>query len=39
PVATRLGELLGSTVVFADDTVGPAATEAVAAPSSRPGRR
>ncbi|WP_211340673.1 phosphoglycerate kinase, partial [Actinoplanes xinjiangensis] len=31
PVATRLGELLGSTVVFADDTVGPAATEAVAA--------
>ncbi|MDI6105369.1 phosphoglycerate kinase [Actinoplanes sp. NEAU-A12] len=31
PVAARLGELLGSTVVFADDTVGPAATEAVAA--------
>ncbi len=31
PVATRLAELLGSSVVFADDTVGPEATQAVAA--------
>jgi len=31
PVAARLGELLKSPVVFADDTVGPAAREAVAA--------
>ena len=31
PVAARLGELLGSPVVFADDTVGPAAVESVAA--------
>ncbi|WP_328467300.1 phosphoglycerate kinase [Actinoplanes sp. NBC_00393] len=30
PVATRLAELLGSSVVFADDTVGPEATQAVA---------
>jgi phosphoglycerate kinase len=29
PVATRLGELLGSPVTFADDTVGPSATDAV----------
>ncbi|GLY02005.1 MULTISPECIES: phosphoglycerate kinase [Actinoplanes] len=31
PVAQRLGELLGSSVVFADDTVGPSATAAVGA--------
>ncbi|MFI5894820.1 phosphoglycerate kinase [Actinoplanes sp. NPDC051513] len=31
PVATRLGELLGTPVVFASDTVGPSATAAVAA--------
>jgi phosphoglycerate kinase len=31
PVATRLGELLGRPVVFADDCVGPAAEAAVAA--------
>ncbi|WP_328465867.1 phosphoglycerate kinase [Actinoplanes sp. NBC_00393] len=30
PVATRLAELLGSSVVFADDTVGPEATQVVA---------
>lgn len=30
PVAQRLGELLGSSVAFAHDTVGPAATDAVA---------
>ena len=30
PVATRLGELLGSPVVFAADTVGPSAQAAVA---------
>ncbi|GIF12015.1 phosphoglycerate kinase [Actinoplanes teichomyceticus] len=30
PVATRLAELLGSSVVFADDTVGPEARQAVA---------
>ena len=30
PVATRLGELLGSPVVFASDTVGPSAQAAVA---------
>ncbi|MEV0899433.1 phosphoglycerate kinase [Actinoplanes sp. NPDC049802] len=29
PVATRLGELLGSSVVFAEDTVGPEATQSV----------
>src|SRR5688572_7096633 len=29
PVATRLGELLGSPVVFATDTVGPSAQSAV----------
>ncbi|WP_213003928.1 phosphoglycerate kinase, partial [Winogradskya consettensis] len=28
PVATRLGELLGTPVVFAEDTVGSSATEA-----------
>jgi phosphoglycerate kinase len=31
PVATRLGELLGNPVIFASDTVGPAATEAAGA--------
>ncbi|ROS62387.1 phosphoglycerate kinase [Frigoribacterium sp. PhB160] len=31
PVAQRLSELLGKSVGFADDTVGPAAAEAVAA--------
>jgi phosphoglycerate kinase len=31
PVATRLGELLGNPVIFAPGTVGPAASEAVAA--------
>jgi phosphoglycerate kinase len=31
PVAVRLGELLGTPVVFATDTVGPAAAAAVAA--------
>ncbi|KUL25047.1 phosphoglycerate kinase [Actinoplanes awajinensis] len=31
PVATRLGELLGSPVVFATDTVGPSASAAVEA--------
>ena len=30
PVAARLGELLGTPVAFADDTVGPSASEAVA---------
>ncbi len=30
PVAERLGDLLGTPVVFAHDTVGPAASEAVA---------
>ncbi|BCS95114.1 phosphoglycerate kinase [Desulfoluna limicola] len=30
PVATRLAELLGKPVAFADDCVGPAATDAVA---------
>jgi phosphoglycerate kinase len=29
PVAARLGELLGQEVAFADDTVGPSATETV----------
>jgi phosphoglycerate kinase len=31
PVAQRLGELLGSPVIFAEDTVGPSAQAAVAA--------
>jgi phosphoglycerate kinase len=31
PVATRLGELLGNPVIFASDTVGPAAAEAAGA--------
>jgi phosphoglycerate kinase len=31
PVATRMGELLGTPVIFASDTVGPAASVAVAA--------
>jgi len=31
PVATRMGELLGTPVIFASDTVGPAASDAVAA--------
>jgi phosphoglycerate kinase len=34
PVATRLGELLGRAVVFADDCVGPAAEAAVASAGS-----
>ena len=32
PVAQRTGELLGRTVAFADDCVGPAASQAVASP-------
>jgi len=37
PVAHRLGELLGRTVVFSSDTVGPGAAGAIASLGSEPG--